>query len=102
MHTRWFAMPLVLLLAGCGAFDSLTSGFEHADAVETDVEAAVGVRPKVGFKWVNGSLDHVTVMFEGVPADLDLQRAAEAAEHAVAEHFEQSPDRIVLMFALEN
>jgi hypothetical protein len=87
-------------LAGCGAADLVSNGLSYTKAVETELERATGVKPKVGFKWHNGSFQSVTVTFPGVYADKPLGELADSVRRVVAEELKQMPDTIVLAFAL--
>ena len=57
---------IVLALAGCDAVNTVTEGAAHARAVESDLEKATGVKPRVGFNWNNGRLTQVTVQYPGI------------------------------------
>src|SRR5262245_39944093 len=70
------ALVLVLALAGCDAVNTMTEGFKHAKAVETDLEGTTGVKPNVGFNWRNGSLIQVTVQFPRLIESKSLQDLA--------------------------
>ena len=92
-----FAMSL----AACDAVNTMTEGFNHAKAVETDLEGSTGVRPNVGFSWNNGRLTSVTVTYPGVNAAKPLPELAATIREAVTKEFKQKPDRIVVAFAVE-
>jgi hypothetical protein len=87
-------------LASCDAVNTLTDGFKHSRAVESDLEAAVGVRPRVGFDWSNGRLTMVTVTFPRIEPKRPLPELADTVREAVAKHFRQTPGDIVLGFSL--
>jgi hypothetical protein len=93
-------VALASSLAGCGVVDLISSGLSYAKAVETDIEHVTGVRPKVGFKWHNGSLESVTVTFPQVYTGKPLDELAGIAREVVAREFKQAPDTIVLVFSL--
>ena len=94
------ALVLVLALAGCDAVNTMTEGFKHAKAVETDLEGTTGVKPNVGFNWRNGSLIQVTVQFPRLIESKSLQDLAAAAREAIGREFKQTPQSIVLAFAI--
>jgi hypothetical protein len=94
------ALVFALALAACGAVDTMTEGFKHAKAVESDLEGSTGVRPQVGFNWKNGSLVLVTVTYPRLVESKPLHDLAEAARTAVDREFKQTPGNIVLAFAV--
>jgi len=89
-----------LALASCDAVNTVTEGFAHAKAVESDLEAATGIRPQVGFNWNNGRLASVTVTFPRPYDGMPLSDLAAATRDAVAKEFQQKPEAILLSFAL--
>jgi hypothetical protein len=93
-------LAFALTLAACGAVDTMTEGFKHAKAVESDLEGSTGVRPQVGFNWKNGSLVLVTVTYPRLIESKPLRELAEAARTAVGREFKQTPGNIVLAFAV--
>ena len=60
------ALVIALTLAACDAVNTVTEGSVHARAVESDLEKATGVKPRVGFNWNNGRLTSVTVQYAGI------------------------------------
>ena len=94
------ALALVLTLAACDAVNTLTDGFKHARAVETDLEGTTGVKPNVGFNWNNGRLTSVTVTFPRLVESKPLHELAAAARASVGREFKQTPDNILLAFAV--
>jgi hypothetical protein len=88
-------------LAGCGVAEVISNGMAYSKAVETDLEAATGLKPQVGFNWNNGSLRSVTVTFPGVYAAKPLGELADTVRTVVARDFKETPDTIVLAFALK-
>jgi len=94
------ALIVMLVLAGCDAVNTMTDGFKHAKAVETDLEGATGVKPNVGFNWRNGSLVQVTVQFPRLIESKPLRELAAAARESIGREFKQTPDNIVLAFAV--
>jgi len=92
------ALIFVVALSACGAVNTMTEGFKHAKAVETDLEASTGVRPQVGFNWNNGRLVSVTVQYPRLIESKSLSDLAEAARAAVGREFKQTPENIVLGF----
>jgi hypothetical protein len=91
---------MLLALAGCDAVNTMTEGFSHAKAVEKDLEGATGVKPSVGFNWRNGSLVQVTVEFPRLIESKSLQDLAAAARESIGREFKQTPQHIVLAFAI--
>ena len=99
---RMAAVLLVALtLAACDAVNTVTEGFEHAKAIETDLEASTGVRPNVGFNWSNGRLTSVTVTYPRLNESKPLPELAAAIRAAVTKEFKQKPEKIVVAFAVE-
>ena len=99
---RMAAVLLVALtLAACDAVNTVTEGFNHAKAVETDLEGSTGVRPQVGFAWNNGRLTSVTVTYPRLNESKPLPELAAAIREAVTKEFKQKPDKIVVAFAVE-
>ncbi|MBO0757783.1 MAG: hypothetical protein J2P54_18210 [Bradyrhizobiaceae bacterium] len=94
------ALIFVLALTACGAVDTMTEGFKHAKAVESDLEGSTGVRPQVGFNWYNGRLISVTVQYPRLIESRSLSDLAEAASAAIGREFKQMPDKIVLAFSV--
>jgi hypothetical protein len=91
---------LSLGLAACGVVSSLVDGFKYAKAVEADLEQLTGVKPGVGFNFNNGRLTSVTVSFPRLYEGKPLRELAEATRAAVKTEFKQTPENIVLAFAL--
>ena len=89
-----------LALLGCDAVDSLTNGLERSQAVSSELEKSLGMKPFVGFNWNNGFLTSVTVTFEGIPKDKSLVEISEASRNAVLKQFKQEPKQIVISFAI--
>jgi hypothetical protein len=94
------ALVLMLALAACDAVNTVTEGFSHAKAVEKDLEGSTGVKPSVGFNWNNGRLVQVTVTYPRLVESKPLHDLAEAARAAVTQEFKQTPENIVLAFAV--
>ena len=94
------ALILALALAGCDAVNTMTDGFKQAKAVETDLEGTTGVKPNVGFNWRNGSLVQVTVQYPRLIESKSLRDLAAAAREAVGREFKQTPENIILAFAV--
>jgi hypothetical protein len=93
-------LVLALSLAACDAVDTMTEGFSHAKAVESDLERTTGVRPRVGFNWNNGRLASVTVQFPRIDESKRLGELAETVRSSVNKEFKQAPENIVLAFSL--
>jgi len=94
------ALVLALTLAACDAVNTVTEGFAHARAVEKDLEGSTGVKPNVGFNWNNGRLTSVTVTYPLLIESKPLHDLAAAARASVTREFKQTPDNIVLAFAV--
>lgn len=94
------ALVVMLTLAACDAVNTLTDGLNHARAVEKDLEGSTGVKPNVGFNWSNGRLVQVTVSYPRLVESKPLHDLAAAARAAVAQEFKQTPENIVLAFAV--
>jgi hypothetical protein len=94
------ALVFALTLVACDAVNTVTEGFSHAQAVETDLEQATGVRPKVGFNWNSGRLVSVTVQYPRLVESKRLGELAETARASVSKQFKQTPENIVLAFSL--
>jgi len=91
---------LAIALSGCDAVGALKDGMQHARAVEGDLERSTGVRPQVGFNWRNGRLASVTVVFPDLYQTRPLGDLAGLVRETVTREFKQTPDAIVLSFAL--
>ncbi|MGZ3411526.1 MAG: hypothetical protein ACXWJW_02345 [Xanthobacteraceae bacterium] len=89
-------------LAACDVLSTLTDGFKYAKAVENELEISTGVKPDVGFNWKNGKLLSVTVIFPQLYEAKPLRELAGSVRASVSKQFRQTPNHIVLGFALEN
>lgn len=98
--TLGLAFGLVCSLAACGLISTLVDGLKYAKAVEADLKEVTGLKPQVGFNWNNGRLVLVTVTFPELYDAKPLRELAEATRSAVAKEFKQTPENIVLGFAL--
>ena len=87
-------------LAACGVVSSLVDGMKYAEAVETDLETATGIKPAVGFNWKNGRLASVTVTFPRLYDARPIGELADQTRAAVTKEFKQAPGNIVLAFNL--
>ena len=87
-------------LSGCGVVDLISKGMSYANAVAADLDRDIGVKPEVGFNWHNGNLQSVTVTFPKVYVGKPLDELAGTVREVVVKEFKQSPDTIVLAFAL--
>lgn len=76
-------------------------GFEHSQAVSSDLEKSLGMKSFVGFNWHNGQLTSVTVNFEGLPKGRSLDEITEHARNAVRRHFKQEPQQLVIAFSVK-
>ena len=90
-----------IMLAGCDALSTVTEGVKQSKAVAADLEQAIGVKPEVGFNWHNGRLVSVTVQFPRLYEDKPLNQIAGLVRETVAKDFKQTPERIVLAFAVD-
>ena len=90
------------MLMGCdAALSTVTEGVKQAKAVAADLEQSTGVKPEVGFNWHNGRLVSVTVQFPRPYDDKPLNQLAGLVRDAVAKDFKQTPEQIVLAFAVD-
>jgi hypothetical protein len=93
-------LVLAIGLAACDAISTLTDGMKYARAVETDLAASTGMRPKVGFSWHNGTLVTVTVTFPRLYSAKSVDELADTVRRSVTSQFRQAPNDIVLAFSL--
>jgi hypothetical protein len=94
------ALAIALTLAACDAVNTVTEGAAHARAVESDLEKATGMKPRVGFNWNNGRLTSVTVQYAGIVQSPPLDDLAKKVRASVESQFKQTPENIVLAFSL--
>jgi hypothetical protein len=87
-------------LCACGVVSQLTDGMKYAKAVEEDLEQAIGLKPAVGFNFNNGRLTAVTVAFPRLYEAKPLSELAKTTRAAVEKEFKQTPDNVILSFAL--
>jgi hypothetical protein len=80
--------------------DTMTEGFKHTEEVASDLEKSVGTKPLVGFQWSNGTLNNVSVTFEGIPADKSVADIALLARKSIATNFKQEPRQVLVSFAV--
>ncbi len=88
-------------LAACDMISTLTNGMKHVNAVEAALQLQTGLKPDVGFNWRNGRLVLVTVTFPRLYERKPLRALSEDVRTVVRQEFEQTPERIVLGFALD-
>jgi hypothetical protein len=100
MHKAIAAAILSIGLAACGIVGTFVDGIEYANAVEDHLEQLTGLKPGVGFNFNNGRLQSVTVTFPRLYDGKPLRDLAEATRAAVKKEFKQTPENIVLAFAL--
>jgi hypothetical protein len=81
-------------------FSQSASRFNHAKAVESDLEESTGVKPRVGFNWNNGRLISVTVAFPSIYEAKPLRELAETTRESVLRQFQQAPENIELTFSI--
>jgi hypothetical protein len=93
-------LVIAIGLAACDAVGTVTEGFKQANAVASDLEASTGIKPEVGFNWNNGRLVSVTVTFPRVDESKPLRELAATVRAAVSKEFKQTPENIVVAFAL--
>jgi hypothetical protein len=91
---------IAFTLAACDAVNTVTEGAAHARAVESDLEKATGMKPRVGFNWNNGRLTSVTVQYAGIVQSPPLDDLAKTVRASVESQFKQTPENIVLAFSL--
>lgn len=90
----------VAAITACGPIDTLTDGFAHTQAVSAELERSLGLKSFVGFRWSNGSLTSVDVVFEGIPQDISLPDLAEKSKKAIVAEFKQTPQKIAITFTM--
>lgn len=66
----------------------------------TDLEQSTGLKPQVGFSWHNSRLTSVTVQYPRLYDGKPLAELAGLVRETVVRDFKQTPDTIVLSFAL--
>jgi hypothetical protein len=91
---------VALNVAACDAVNTMTQGFQHARAVERDLESSTGLKPQVGFSWHNGQLTSVTVVFPRVHDTKSLNELAQSVRTTVTSQFKQKPNHIMVGFIL--
>jgi hypothetical protein len=94
-------LVLTASLAGCGVVNAIKNGLAYSKAVEADLARSTGVKPGVGFKWHNGSLETVTVTFPRLYTTKPLDELGGTVREVVAREFKETPDKIVLAFEME-
>ena len=97
---RTALLLLALTLAACDAVNTVTEGVAHARGVESDLEKATGVKPRVGFNWNNGRLTSVTVQYPSIVQSPPLNDLAKTVRSSVETQFKQTPENIVLAFSV--
>jgi hypothetical protein len=100
MNRFFIALALVFSLCACNAFSTLKDGFAQSQAVASDMEKAVGSKPFVGFNWNNGTLNSVSINFQGIPKEKTVIEIAEIARASVKNQFKQEPQQIVVAFSI--
>jgi hypothetical protein len=94
------AISIAIALAACGPVDTFKDGFAHSQAVSESLEKTLGLKPFVGFNWSDGTLDSVSVTFQGIPANVPLTDIVAKSKSAVAAEFKQLPSQVIISFAL--
>jgi hypothetical protein len=87
-------------LGACGVISTLVDGAKQARAVESDLQETTGLKPQVSFNWSNGRLVTVTVTFPQLYESQPLGELAGTVRTAIAKQFKQTPENILLAFAL--
>jgi hypothetical protein len=100
MHKAVAVAILAVGLAACGVVSSFVDGIKYAAAVADDLEQMTGLKPGVGFNFNNGRLQSVTVTFPRLYDAKPVRELADATRAAVKKEFKQTPDNIMLAFAL--
>ena len=100
MTRKIVSLLCVLSLVACDAMDTMTDGISHSQAVSDKLESSLGLKSYVGFQWNNGSLNSVTVTFEGLPNSPGLPEISEQVKRAVSAEFKQIPKTIVVAFSV--
>ena len=93
-------ITLALGLVACDAVSTAKEGAQQAKAVEGELEQPVGLKPQVGFNWVNGRLRSVTVLFPRIHETKSLRELTQTVRTVVGSQFKQTPDQIVVSFVL--
>ena len=88
-------------VAGCDVASVLIDGIKKTKAVGADLEQVTGLKPEVGFNWHNGRLTTVTVQFPRLYEDKPMSELVGLVRSTVTRDFKQTPERIVLAFALD-
>jgi hypothetical protein len=100
MRRAILVAALAVGLCACGVVSQLTDGMKYAKAVEEDLEQAIGLKPAVDFDFNNGRLTAVTVAFPRLYDAKPLRELASTTRAAVEKEFKQTPDNVILSFAL--
>jgi hypothetical protein len=100
MHKAVAVFILSIGLAACGIVGTFVDGIKYAKAVEDDLEQVTGLKPGVGFNFNNGRLQSVTVTFPRLYDAKPVRELAEATRASVKKQFKQTPQNIMLAFAL--
>jgi hypothetical protein len=79
---------------------TLVDGVKQARAVESDLQEMTGLKPQVSFNWSNGRLVTVTVTFPQLYESRPLRELAGTVRIALAKQFKQTPENVLLAFAL--
>jgi hypothetical protein len=74
----------------------MTDGLNHSQAVATDREKSVDIKPFVNFNWHNGALTSVSVKFSGIQSGKTTGAIAGLSTQSIAARFKQSPKRVVI------
>ncbi|MBL8472301.1 MAG: hypothetical protein KF778_22070 [Rhodocyclaceae bacterium] len=94
-------IAITTLITACDAVDTMKEGFAHSQAVSDRLQKTIGLPSLVGFNWNNGTLNSVSVTFQGMPREQSLPDIAASAKQAIAAEFKQTPRQIVISFSIE-
>jgi hypothetical protein len=100
MYKAVIIFIVAAVLAACGVISTLVDGIKISRAVENDLAVMTGVKPQVGFNWNNGRLVTVTVTFPQLYENQPLRELAGSVRLAIAKEFKQTPENVLLSFAL--
>jgi hypothetical protein len=86
-----------LLLASCGWFNSLSELEGQSSATADALERDLGVKPKIGWQYFNGTLTSVNVTFEeGKVEGVSMGVLETQVRAAVKANFKEPPRHIMI------
>ncbi|MED5524852.1 MAG: hypothetical protein VX447_08880 [Pseudomonadota bacterium] len=100
MKKTLLLFPLALALFGCGGVETLKQGLAQSQAISTDLKKALATDNLVSMNWHNGALSNVTVTFNAIPKEKNLDDIYHRASAVVAAHLSERPQQLVIAFAL--